>query len=91
MESDVFARFVNIMKDAGLSSTRGVSVEERCAIFLYIVGNNASNRSAQERFQHSGETITRFVVSLYLFDALDFRLTMKWSWFTGTFSGCWTY
>lgn len=67
MESHVFEKFVDIMKDAGLSATRGVSVEERCAIFLYIVGNNASSRNAQERFQRSGETITRSVVSFFLF------------------------
>ncbi|KAF0728661.1 hypothetical protein Ae201684_013619 [Aphanomyces euteiches] len=28
-------------------------------IFLYIVGEGASNRSAQERFQHSGDTISK--------------------------------
>jgi hypothetical protein len=39
--------------------TKTVSVEEAVAIFLYIVGRGASNRDAQERFQHSGETISR--------------------------------
>jgi hypothetical protein len=36
-----------------------VSVEEAVAIFLFIVGRGASNRDAQEWFQHSGETISR--------------------------------
>jgi hypothetical protein len=39
--------------------TKTVSVEEAVAIFLYILGRGASNRDAQERFQHSGETISR--------------------------------
>ena len=36
-----------------------MSVEEQLAIFLEIVGENASNRMAQERFQRSGDTISR--------------------------------
>ncbi|OAV99889.1 hypothetical protein PTTG_25090 [Puccinia triticina 1-1 BBBD Race 1] len=33
-------------------------IEEQLAIFLYIVGHNNTNRQAQDRFQHSGETIS---------------------------------
>ena len=33
--------------------------EEPLAIFLKIIGENASNRMAQERFQQSGDTISR--------------------------------
>lgn len=40
-------------------STRGVTIEEKLAIFLYIVSNGASNRNTQEQFSHSGETISR--------------------------------
>lgn len=36
-------------------------VEEAVAIFVYIVGQGASSRNTQHEFQHSGETITRFV------------------------------
>jgi hypothetical protein len=36
-----------------------MSVEEQLAIFLKIVGENASNRMVQDRFQHSGDTISR--------------------------------
>ena len=39
-----------------LQPTRYMSVEEQLAIFLKIVGENASNRMAQERFQQSGDT-----------------------------------
>lgn len=43
-----------------LISGKRVSVEEQLAIFLSIVGKNWSNREAQERFQHSGDTISRY-------------------------------
>ena len=36
-----------------------ISMEEQLAIFMYIVGHGASNRQAQDQFQHSGETISR--------------------------------
>jgi len=38
-----------------LQPTRYVSVEEQLAIFLKIVGENMSNRMAQERFQQSSQ------------------------------------
>ncbi|WAR54063.1 hypothetical protein PtB15_3B573 [Puccinia triticina] len=46
-----------------------VSMDEQLAIFLYIVGQNATNRQTQDRFQHSGETISRIfhhVIDLFL-------------------------
>jgi len=42
-----------------VSNRRGMSVEEPLAIFLKIIGENASNRMAQERFRQSGDTISR--------------------------------
>ncbi|KAL0444260.1 UNVERIFIED_CONTAM: hypothetical protein Slati_2148700 [Sesamum latifolium] len=42
-----------------LRDTAGVMIEEQLAIFLNIVGHNERNRVIQERFQHSGETISR--------------------------------
>ena len=42
-----------------LQPTRYMSVEEPLAIFLKIIGENASNRMAQERFRQSGDTISR--------------------------------
>lgn len=38
---------------------QGVSVTQKLAIFLWIAGRGASNRDAQERFKHSGQTISR--------------------------------
>ena len=42
-----------------LWSTRYVSVEEQLVTFLWIIGHGATNREAQELFQHSGDTISR--------------------------------
>lgn len=36
-----------------------VSVVEKVAVFLYTLARGASNRDVKERFQHSGETISR--------------------------------
>jgi hypothetical protein len=35
-------------------------VFEKVGIFLYTIALGASNREVQERFQHSGETISRY-------------------------------
>ena len=39
-----------------LAASRNVSAGEKLATFLFIVGQAASNRHAQERFQRSGWT-----------------------------------
>ncbi|KAF0728243.1 hypothetical protein Ae201684_013894 [Aphanomyces euteiches] len=44
-----------------LKSSRYVTAREKLAIFLFVVGNAASNRAAQERFQRSGCTITESI------------------------------
>ena len=36
-----------------------LAMEEQLAIFMYIVGQGASNSQAQDRFQHSGETVSQ--------------------------------
>jgi hypothetical protein len=46
-----------------------LSLDEQLAIFLYIVGQNATNRQTQDRFQHSGETISQVfhhIIGLFL-------------------------
>ena len=43
-----------------LCDSRNVSVEEQVTIFLYTIGHNVRNRVMQNRFQHSGETISRY-------------------------------
>ncbi|KNZ52210.1 uncharacterized protein VP01_3649g3 [Puccinia sorghi] len=54
-----------------------LSMEEKLAIFLYITGHNNSNRLVQDRFQHSSETISKYVFllfSLHLFLDPNFLL-----------------
>ncbi|KAF3790698.1 hypothetical protein EJ110_NYTH03083 [Nymphaea thermarum] len=38
-----------------------ISVEEQVAIFLLTVGHNERNRACQYMFQHSGQTISKYV------------------------------
>lgn len=60
MDKHVFHKLCNILRERGLlRDTAGVMIEEQLAIFLNIVGHNERNRVIQERYQHSGETISR--------------------------------
>lgn len=60
MDKHVFHKLSVILRQRGmLRDTAGVMIEEQLAIFLNIVGHNERNRVIQERFQHSGETISR--------------------------------
>jgi hypothetical protein len=43
----------------GLKPSRRTSVIEKVAMFLYTIALGATNRQVQERFQHSGETVSR--------------------------------
>jgi hypothetical protein len=43
----------------GLKPSRQMSVIEKVGMFLYTLALGASNREVQERFQHSGETVSR--------------------------------
>nr|XP_034896703.1 protein ALP1-like [Populus alba] len=43
----------------GLKTSRRMSVIEKVAMFLFTIAVGASNRQVQERFQHSGETVSR--------------------------------
>ncbi len=60
MRSEVFAGLLQKLKQLGLAPSRYVSAEEKLLIFLYISGENASNRNAREYFQHSGSTISKY-------------------------------
>lgn len=60
MDKNVFQKLSDILRQRGmLRDTAGVMIEEQLAIFLNVVGHNERNRVIQERFQHSGETISR--------------------------------
>ena len=43
-----------------LEDTIHITANEQVMIFLFIIGHAGSNRLAGERFQHSGETISRY-------------------------------
>ena len=61
MEKYVFHNLVKCFRERQLlQDERLVSVEEQVAIFLYTLSANASNRTLQGRFQHSGQTISTY-------------------------------
>ncbi|XP_026384805.1 protein ALP1-like [Papaver somniferum] len=61
MEKFVFLRLTHILRERKLlRDGRWVTIEEQLAIFLLTIGHNEDNRMLQERFQHSGETISRY-------------------------------
>lgn len=62
MNQLVFHKLLRDLEEkAGLRSTQHVSSEEQLAIFLCIARTGLSNTEMQERFQRSGETISKYV------------------------------
>lgn len=60
MDKRPFRRLCDILRGRRLlRDTLEVRVEEQLAIFLLTIGHNERNRVVQERFHHSGETISR--------------------------------
>ena len=59
MDKPTFVHLKKALEDSGkIKTTRNICTGEKLMIFLFIITGN-SNRTAQERWQHSGETITR--------------------------------
>ena len=57
---NVFFKSCTAIKERSLlKDTRNVSVEEQIFIFLMKIGHNERNQMVQERFQHSGGTISQ--------------------------------
>jgi hypothetical protein len=54
-----------------LSDEKKIKVEEQVAIFMDIVGKKATNSTCQERYQHSGETISGQAFIFYLSNAIS--------------------
>lgn len=51
----------NELRERGLlANSRNVTVEEQVAIFFLTIARNERNRVMQNRFQHSGETSSRY-------------------------------
>ncbi|KAF6167107.1 hypothetical protein GIB67_041362 [Kingdonia uniflora] len=60
MDKHVFYKFCEILRQKDLlHDTSGMKIEEQVAIFLNVIGHNERTRVIQERYQHSGETISR--------------------------------
>jgi hypothetical protein len=60
MSKHVFNNLLELLKEGGgLNDTRYVSAEEQLAIFLHFAHRALSNRGLQERFQRSGDTISK--------------------------------
>jgi hypothetical protein len=70
MKKDTFQRLCLLLSGVGLRDTLNVQIDEQVAIFLFITRHNASNRATQEQFQHSGETISRYVSVAYFTDII---------------------
>ncbi|KAF3772067.1 putative nuclease [Nymphaea thermarum] len=62
MDRNSFITLCNILKEKNLvEDGREISIEEQVAIFLLTVGHNERNRACQNTFQHSGQTISKYV------------------------------
>lgn len=65
MSSFVFKKLLLALRmHCHFASTKHVSCEEQLAIFLRIAVTGLGNREHQERFQRSGETISKYVFCL---------------------------
>jgi len=60
MDKSTFLMLLERLKVAGLTSTRHVCSGEKLMVSLYSL-TMKSNRDCQERWQHSGDTISRIV------------------------------
>ena len=65
MEREIFQALVQrLCENNLLVDSRYVYVEEQLGILLYAISKNAGNRTLQDQFQHSGETISRHFRSM---------------------------
>ncbi len=60
MDYDTFMSLKRALKEKGLEGSINVGSGEKLMIFLYTITGH-SNRETQERFQHSGETVSRVI------------------------------
>ncbi|ESR56523.1 hypothetical protein CICLE_v10023522mg [Citrus x clementina] len=61
MEKHVFIKLCQLLSESyDLKSGKNISIIESVAMFFITLGHAFGNRMTQERFQHSGETISRW-------------------------------
>jgi hypothetical protein len=60
MQKETFFKLCDWLEsNTDIESSRHISVQEQVAMFLWTINFSASNRQVMERFQHSGETVSR--------------------------------
>ncbi len=57
----------DLQQHYGLRDSKYVDSDEQLSIFLYLASTGSSIRMLQERFQHSGDTVSKCVVVIFLF------------------------
>jgi hypothetical protein len=68
MTKAVFLKLLGELRaHAGLGDTRHIACEEQLATFLRMCRVGASHREMQERFQHSPDTISKYVAAVSFF------------------------
>ncbi|XP_062085763.1 protein ALP1-like [Humulus lupulus] len=61
MEKDVFIKICDELEaNYGFKGSKRMCALEILGMFLFTLGHGAGNRLTQERFQHSGETVSRY-------------------------------
>ncbi|ETV90755.1 hypothetical protein H310_14493 [Aphanomyces invadans] len=50
-----------VITTGGISDSKYITAKEQLCMFLYFAGHHASSTNIQERFQHSGETVSRYL------------------------------
>lgn len=61
MEKHVFGNLCRLMRSRGwLKDGREIKVDEQLGIFLFMICHKSSNRNLCERFQRSGQTISKY-------------------------------
>ncbi|KAK3221513.1 hypothetical protein Dsin_008538 [Dipteronia sinensis] len=61
MEKHVFLKLCKLLSESYcLKRAKNISLVETVAMFLITLGLGLGNRMVQERFQHSGETVSRW-------------------------------
>jgi hypothetical protein len=58
MEPSIFKDITTFLREEHiLCDTRGITMEEKLGMFLFMLSHNASYEDLQHEFKHSGETI----------------------------------
>jgi hypothetical protein len=61
-----------LRKDRALKDSHYIRIEEQVAMFLWTLNYSASSRTVAERFQHSREPISRYVLYFYYMVGLEY-------------------